>query len=181
MKRLSAVAIVVAFVAGLLTLQAGPAFACSCQAGVRVADALAGADGAFVGVLTGQDDPLGHGPLVSSGRPVVNHFEVERVVKGDIGARVDVEAAASGVSCGLELEVGERVGLLLLRTATGWRSSLCSQAAPAELLGLAPAGAAGGPVGGSESSGRAFVLAAGVLALAVAAYFVVPRFRRREA
>ena len=176
MRRLPIVVVLgIAAVVGQLFLQAAPAWACSCRAGVLVADALAESDAAFVGVFTGRDDPLVHGELISSGRPVVNHFEVERRVKGAIGERVDVEAAAGGASCGLELEVGERTGLLLQWTGTGWRSSLCSQTEPAGLLAFAPAGPSAAQ---DEPSERGFFVAAGVLAVAV--FFMAWRVRRRR-
>jgi hypothetical protein len=151
---------------------ASPAWACSCRANVAVADLLAESDAAFVGVYAGRHEG---GPLISSGQPVTNHFSVERTVKGVLGKRVEVEAAAGGASCGLELEVGERTGLFLHRTETGWRSSLCEQTEPAGLLALAPAGALG-----SGSSERGFFIALGVVALAGTVVAGVQRMRRRE-
>ena len=174
MRRLPLVLVFVIAI-GHLALQASPAYACSCQAGVLVADALAQADGALVGVYTGRADPPVQGELIFSGRPVINHFEVERAVKGDIGGQVDVEAAASGASCGLELEVGERTGLFLERTGTGWRSSLCSQTDPVGLLAFAPAGAPAGAAAEAEPSERGFFVAVAVLALALIAFFMVQR------
>ena len=43
---------------------------------------------------------------------------------------------ASGAACGLELAVGDRVGLLLERDGDVWRSGLCSQVDPAVFLAL---------------------------------------------
>lgn len=123
---------------GLLVVEAGPALACSCRAGVPVGEALSEHDGAFVGVFTGQVDPMRPGDEISSARPVLNHFTVERSVKGDIGERVEVQAAASGASCGLELEVGQRTGLLLRGEPGSWTSGLCSQLEPQALLAFAP-------------------------------------------
>ena len=160
---------------GLLVVGAGPAFGCSCQAGVPVEESLSESDAAFVGVLTGRDDPLAQGDVISSGRSVVNHFQVERSVKGDIGERVAVEAAAGGASCGLELSVGERTGLLLRRTAGGWSSSLCSQVEPQALLAFAPATAAG--AGGGADVG--LILLVGLLGLAVLGAVVLGGAHRR--
>ncbi len=164
LMRAAVVALIVA--GGQLVVQAAPALACSCRADVQVAEALATSDGAFVGVLTGIDDPPTAGPIISSGRPVVNHFDVERSVKGGIGDRVDVEAAASGASCGLEVAVGQRVGLLLRRSATGWTSSLCAKAEPEALLAVATRPAAGPVPPSPEPSERGFFLALGALAVA---------------
>jgi hypothetical protein len=174
MRGLRAFVVVVGLVAAQLALQASPAYACSCRADVPVADALAESDAAFVGVYTGRDDPFVQGPLISSGRPVINHFDVERTVKGDIVGRVEVVAAAGGATCGLELEVGERTGLFLQRTETGWRSSLCSQTEPAGLLAFAPA-VTPVPAAQEEPSERGFFVAVAVVALALMAFFIVQR------
>lgn len=180
---------------GFLAIGAAPAFACSCRAGVPVEESLAESDGAFVGVFTGRDDPLGHGDIVSSGRRVLNHFQVERSVKGDIGGRVDVTAAASGASCGLELQVGQRTGLLLRRDAGGgWTSGLCSQVEPQALLAFAPAAAPGSDAPESDAVGSdaasadaagaggadwGLILLVGLLVLAVAGAVVLEVVHRR--
>lgn len=182
--------------AGLAVAGTGPAYGCSCRAGVPIEETLAGSDAAFVGVFTGRDDPRGADPIVSSGRRVVNHFDVERIVKGDIGASVDVEAAASGASCGLELPAGARTGLFLRRDAGRWTSSLCSQVAVHELLAVAPGGGvvpapaggdgvaapavASGGGDGDEGPDWGFILFAGLLMLAVPAAFVVGGVHRRR-
>lgn len=154
---------------GLIVVGAGPALACSCRAGVPVEDSLSESDAAFVGVFTGRDDPIVPGGLIGA---VVNHFLVERSVKGDIGDRIDVQAAASGASCGLELEVGQRTGLLLRNDAGGWASGLCSQVEPQALLALAPA------LGGAGVDGGLIVLL-GLLALAVLGAVVLEVVHRR--
>lgn len=160
---------------GLVVAGGVPAYACSCQAGVPIEKSLAESEAAFVGVFTGRNDPQGGGPLLSSSRRVVNHFEVERSVKGDIGPEIDVGAAAEGASCGLELAAGDRAGLLLRRDdAGGWTSSLCSQVSADELLAFAPAG--------SEGSGPdwGFIVFAGVVLAAIPVAFVVGGARRRD-
>ena len=157
---------------GLLTVEAGPAFACSCRAEVPVEEFLSHSDGAFVGVFTGRDVPPGRVDVNDLGRPVVNHFQVERTVKGDIGRRVDVQAEASGASCGLELEVGERTGLFLFRDAGGWTSGLCAQVEPQALLAFAPAAAGAGVDGG-------LILLVGLLVLAVLGAVVLEAVHRR--
>jgi hypothetical protein len=121
----------------LLLIQAGPALACTCNR-VQVDAALADSDGAFVGVLVGQDFlALGEVKSVDPELSVVNHFEVEWAVKGAIGESVDVLASASGGSCGLELAVGQRSGLLLRRGITAWESSMCQKTDPDALLAVA--------------------------------------------
>jgi len=125
----------------LLVLQTGPAYACSCRADVALDQRIAEGDAAFVGVLTGRDEVLPQGEIISSGRPTIAHFRVDQSVKGGIGAQVDARTAASGASCGLEVLVGERIGIILHRTDGGWTSSLCDQVEPAALL------APGGPDG----------------------------------
>ena len=64
-------------------------------------------------------------------------FRVEQVYKGDeIDSRIEVVTPAGGAACGLELAVGDRVGLLLTRDGDVWRSGLCSQVDPADFLAL---------------------------------------------
>lgn len=63
-------------------------------------------------------------------------LRVEQVYKGDISNRVEVVTATGAAACGLELDVGERVGLLLERVSGEWRSGLCSQVDPADFLAL---------------------------------------------
>jgi hypothetical protein len=155
----------------LLLVGAGPASACSCPADQPVEEPLSHSDGAFVGVLVGRDDPVGDpfGP-----RQVVNHFKVERSVKGAFGERVAVEADVSGASCGLELEVGQRTGLLLFRHAGGWTSNLCSQFEPQALLAFAPAAA------GAGTTDWGLIVLVGLLGLAVAGAVVLEVVHRRS-
>lgn len=159
---------------GLVVAGVSPAYACSCQADIPIEKWLAESDAAFVGVYTGSDAPPAGGPLVNPNREVVNHFQVERGVKGNFGDEVDVSSSGSGASCGLELTAGDRTGLMLRRDdAGGWTSSLCGQLGAEELLAFAGASSpASGPDWG-------FILFAGLLALAVPAAFVVGGAGRR--
>jgi len=114
-----------------LSLVATPpaAHACSCfQADPR--DALAGADGAFVGTLTGVGAPDEQGLAVYS-------FDVETTVKGDIGASIDVRAGSNDANCGFEAEIGDRVGLFTYMEEAQWVSGLCNQIDPEALLAAA--------------------------------------------
>ena len=114
-------------VIGVLALAlAGDALACSC-APVDLARDLPKADGAFIGTVLERR---------TRGASAITLFRVEQVYKGDIDNRVEVEAERDGASCGLELEVGERVGLLLEKASGVWRSSLCSQVDPSAFLAL---------------------------------------------
>jgi hypothetical protein len=85
------------------------------------------ADGAFVGTVLERR---------STEASVVLLFRVEQVYKGDIDTRVEVETARDGAACGLELPVGARTGLLLERERGIWRSGICSQVDPSDLLAL---------------------------------------------
>ena len=154
----------VGFLASGVTIVAGaPALACSCVAPV-LRDSLREVDGAFVGRLAERIDEA-TGPLLSSGRDVTYVFDVERAIVGNIGDRVDVLAAADGASCGIEAREGARIGLLLSLEEGTWRSSLCAQVAPAELIRAArplPAPDGVGPVrfllGGDFGEARTLAL-----------------------
>lgn len=63
-------------------------------------------------------------------------FRVEQIYKGDVGSRAEIVTPADGAACGLEVGVGERIGLLLTRAGDEWRSGLCSQVDPADFLAL---------------------------------------------
>jgi hypothetical protein len=106
---------------------AGDALACSCLP-VDLARDLPRADGAFVGTVLERR---------STEASVIMLFRVEQVYKGEIENRIEVETARDGATCGLELAIGQRIGLLLDREGELWRSSLCSQVDPAEFLALA--------------------------------------------
>ena len=131
-------AVVVAAVAVVATT-ATPAHACSC-AMPDPRSLLAQTEGAFVGRLVARRD-LGD-------RRATFTFRVERRIKGTIGSTVDVESASNGAACGLETTVGDRIGLFLEREAGRWKSSLCWQVSPEDLLAAAqplPPPNGGGP------------------------------------
>ena len=119
---------------------AGPradmAVACSCAA-VDPARELSRFDAAFVGTVLFHRVEHPNKPLLSSADPAFWTFSVERAVKGMLPSPLVVRTAASGASCGLELEQGQRVGLLLDRDGTAYLSGLCSQVDPDRLARLA--------------------------------------------
>jgi hypothetical protein len=137
LKALAAALFVVVTMVGLVTQR--PASACSCEGPGDLRKAIAAADGAFVGMYVSRDDPQGGGPSINGGRSVVNHFRVERAIKGPIGATIDVVAAADGATCGLEVPPGGRIGLFVKRQGSEWSSNLCSQVDPDALLAAANA------------------------------------------
>ncbi len=115
--------------------------ACSCAIG-DPRDALHRSDGAFVGTYIGRTEVDDQTALYS--------FEVETAVKGTIGAEIDVRSSSNGASCGLEVGIGQRIGLLMDIADDGaWTSALCSQMDPKVLLKAAeplPAPDGVGPV-----------------------------------
>jgi hypothetical protein len=162
---------------GLVVAGGTPAYACSCEANVPIEKLLAESDAAFVGVYTGSDSLPLEVARLNANREVMNHFQVERSVKGDLGAEVDVGSSGSGASCGLELSAGERTGLVVGRDDTGgWISGLCSQVPPEELASFAASGSTGSGAGADWG----FIVFAGVLLLAIPLAFVVGGARRRD-
>lgn len=87
------------------------------------------ADGAFVGRLVGRED-------IGQGRARLT-FDVERAAKGQIGSSVDVVTANNGAACGIELPIGQRTGLFLMRDGGRWTGTLCWQVSPDDLLAAA--------------------------------------------
>ncbi len=131
---IGAVAVVAA-----LSAAVEPARACSCIPPDPWVF-LKQSDGAFVGRLTSRDD-------IGEGRARLT-FSVERAVKGQIGASVDVLTANNGAACGIEASDGQRIGLFLSREDGRWTGTLCWQVAPEDLLAAAvlPAPNGRGPV-----------------------------------
>jgi hypothetical protein len=144
---------------------AADALACSCLPVDLVRD-LPRAEGAFVGTLLEREDGAATATLL---------FRVEQVYKGDISNRVEVVTPRGSAACGVEVPVGERIGLLLERGGGVWRSTLCSQVEPAAFLELA------------DVEDNAFPrlnwggIVVGVLILGVAAWLLVRRLRRYRA
>ena len=91
---------VVVAVAAALAVAVEPARACSCLPPDPWA-LLATTDGAIVGRLVSRREP--------DDRRAILVFSVERAVKGEIGATVEVETEKSGGACGIETTVGERM------------------------------------------------------------------------
>jgi hypothetical protein len=141
---------------------AAEAYACTC-APVDLERDLPQADGAIIGTVLERH---------TTGASVLLLFRVEQVYKGDIDNRIEVVTARDGASCGIELGVGERTGLLLERDGGLWRAGLCSQVDPADFLALTnvedntlPPVNAGGIV-------------VGALVLGLGAFLLVRRTRR---
>jgi hypothetical protein len=115
--------------AGLMLLSlvlAGEAYACSCRP-VDLQRDLPTADAAMIGTVLARS---------VSGQTATYRFRVEQVYKGGVENRAEVVTPVGGAACGLELSVGDRVGLLLTRDGDVWRSGLCSQVDPADFLAL---------------------------------------------
>lgn len=105
---------------------AAEAYACSYRP-VDLQRDLPKADGAIIGTVLERS---------VSGQTATYRFRVEQIYKGDVETRAEVVTPAGGAACGLELAVGDRVGLLLERDGGAWRSGLCSQVDPADFLAL---------------------------------------------
>lgn len=162
---------VASLVAALLLIPIQSASACSCVMG-DPRDSFSGADGAFVGTFLEAHpaEPSQPGEPVSSGADTIYSFRLDEEYKGELGGPgdvVEVHAAASGASCGLEVQPGESYGLFLeLRDKdAAWSSSLCRQVSPRTMREAAsplPAPNGEGPiemiVGGSFGEAQTMAL-----------------------
>ena len=140
---------------------AADAYACTC-APVDLERDLPTADGAIIGSVLERR---------VAGATATYLFRVEQVYKGDIENRAEVMSSVGGASCGLELAVGERVGLLLTREGETWRSSLCQQVDPTDFLALTDV---------EDNSLPPFNwggIVVGVLVLAAGAFFLIRKAR----
>lgn len=116
---------VVAPAVALLALAATwatPCAACSCAAVVSAAEVADEADAVFVGRFTGTREPL---VATSSAALVAKRFEVTEVRKGEVTAVTEVLTAASGASCGLEVQEGRTYLVVAQRAEGGLRANLC--------------------------------------------------------
>jgi len=143
---------------------AADAFACSCLPVDLIRD-LPRADGAFVGTVL--ERKVEH-------QKAVYLFRVEQVYKGDIENRIEVVSAANGAACGLELEVDQRIGLLLTRAGGEWRSSLCSQVDPSAFLALTNVDNSTPPINWGG-------IVVGVLVLGAGTFFLIRKLRSHRA
>jgi hypothetical protein len=142
---------------------AADAFACSCIRPNLVRD-LPRADGAFVGTVLERH----------VGRQTVTYlFRVEQVYKGEIENRIELVTPASGAACGLEVAVGQRIGLLLTRADGEWRSGLCSQVDPSAFLALTNVQDDSPPINWGG-------IIVGVLVLGAGAFFLIRKLRYRS-
>ena len=201
-KLLRRVLLLASITTGLFAVVPTPAHACSCVPPDPASD-IETADAAVVAVLVKRGEPKPE--VMADGTSVINMgqdvdwtFDVERVVKGDVGRQVVVRSAASGAACGYELQVGERAGLFLSGDGDDWRGSLCSTTEPGQMAALggkppdregddeagdkqraAPAPPPEDDEGGGGSGGAAGAgAAAGAVALAVVGGWAI-RSRRR--
>lgn len=124
-RSVSALALcVVVLAVATLAAAVESAQACSCRS-VDSETALARANGAFVGRLVSRKQLPGFTVLI---------FSVERRLKGPLGRTVEVLTAQGGSSCGIDVPLGRRVGLVLDYQGDGWHANLCGQFAPADLI-----------------------------------------------
>lgn len=78
---------------------------------------------AFVGTLVDVDGQLA--AVFNSAADTIYRFEVENWVKGDLGPVVEIHSAANGASCGIEVGVGNRAGIIVRVDGDEYHSSLC--------------------------------------------------------
>jgi len=194
MRRLLRAAALAAAAGALVAVPAAPCLACSC-AYAPPGQALRGADAAFVGTLLSRQPPTSG--VVSPGTQARWTFDVEQALVGELPDPLVVTSPWSGDSCGLEVRIGQRVGLILSGKGGGaYSSGLCSQYRAGDLfranreLGLSgaisavatqEAGEAAGPrpAGIPEAAGAGvwpWLAAAGAL---VAVLFVLGNRRTR--
>jgi hypothetical protein len=155
----------------LLVIHASPALGCSCSRDLKAQ--LPASDGAFVGMLVSRSDLRGAVETLSPELRVVNHFTVERTVKGAIGESIAVLDTGNGASCGLELSVGDRTGLLVGRGAGQWVSSMCGTSDPDALV-------AAGSEKRSSSALPALAMTGVALALPMGLVFIRALRRRQK-
>lgn len=131
--------IALAMAVGLAILPVRQAFACSCME-MTVDEAAAAAHAVFTGTVI-DEQPLGRqtGPMgaIAATAPmpggmgaVMYTFQVDGVVKGDVGKQASVLGGGDGASCGMSFALGERWMLFTMWDGTVHSTSLCSGNVP---------------------------------------------------
>jgi hypothetical protein len=115
-------------VAALAVVAVPTASACSCIAPAKPRADLARSDGAFVGVYLGRRR--------FSQNAFLYRFTVVRQVKGRLPRKIEVVSGTDSASCGLQVQRGRRIALLLHRVAGRWHSSLCDQRSASFFRGI---------------------------------------------
>lgn len=125
-------AVVVLVLAGVALLPES-ASACSCGWG-DPREMLENGSAAFVGKLIHKEEPeVSASGTIYTGSDVTYTFEIEQVLKGDLGESVEVESPLDGAACGFEVAEGQRIGVVLRREGGVWKGGLCSTV-PADAL-----------------------------------------------
>ena len=124
MKRV--LLVVPLFLALVVVAPAAPANACSCAL-LSSAQKVDNADVVVRGTVTGVDDPGGR----SSAHPVTYEVAVAEVYRGTAAATTFVRSAASGASCGIEVQEGREYLLFARRVGSELRAGLCDGTTPA--------------------------------------------------
>jgi hypothetical protein len=137
-------------------------YACSC-AEFTLETALADGEAAFVGAAV---ERRMEGE-VGSYLPVVVTFDVVDVVKGELPDTVDVWTGEGDADCGIAVEIGEMVGIVVDRDGDRWTTTLCGG------LWLADELRTPGGVASPTGSGPVALIAAGRSGPAMLASFDV--------
>ncbi|MFG3441611.1 hypothetical protein ACGF0J_30585 [Nonomuraea sp. NPDC047897] len=117
----SRILLVLALLAGMLTITAGPAVACSCARLTpkqRVAEAAA--------VFTGRATEVRLVEPTEDGGKVTATLRADHVYKGEVGLLAEVSSRVEGPACGFEFRVGERYLIFAHADGEALTTSSCS-------------------------------------------------------
>lgn len=132
MRRVVALLVIAATMVGFTPR---PALACSCAWPPDIPRWVETSAGAFVGTVIGK----GLSPLQQLGDDVTHVLEVERWIKGGPAERIELDLPGdTGGNCGVNLDMGQRVGMLLHESEGKITSSSCSTFEPELLLDFEP-------------------------------------------
>jgi hypothetical protein len=126
------------------------AWSCSCVGGMSSEDYLEQSAAAFVGVARDREVVTPSDTYREEGETRYA-FDVERTLKGQLGAKVDVSSSDADATCGFRFTVGHRYRVYLHETESGgYATGLCSGNED-----LGPAGSPATPVAEVTPSERA--------------------------
>ncbi len=114
----------------MLTIETGPAYACSCVIPGPPDEELANSSAVFSGKVVNLAEPFsGFGP-VSSADPIKVTFQVDKVWKGSVSQTTTISTARSSASCGYTFEKGGEYIVYAYGTENDLSVSLCSRTQP---------------------------------------------------
>jgi len=130
MTRTMRILLLLVIITSMLTIETGPAYACSCAPPGPPDEELSNAAAVFTGKVISLAKPKGGFGPVSSADPIEVTFQVDKVWKGSVSQTTTITTARSGASCGYTFEKGSEYIVYAHGQENNLSVSLCSRTQP---------------------------------------------------